>query len=161
MIISIRPITPELAEAVIRWAQLPACSEFFRNWPPLQDWNRPDLAAVKIEWGYGVYEDERLIGVIQLYFANRAAQTVEMGMCLGEKTEGDRSEILCEITRLMKQYLFEDQGFQKVSMRILTHRDQLQERLCELGFRVEGTLKRSCKLNGQLQDERLLSIFKE
>ena len=159
--VELKTVNTELVDALPKWALKSELQEYFRSWPALQDWNRPDLVTQRLDWAYGIYEDGLLVGMAQLYYPNHVAKTVELGMLIDTELTKDRYKVSDEAHLQIVDYVFKRLEFQKISMRILANRDKLSSRLQAFGYKVEGRLVRSVKLNGFLRDEILLALHKE
>lgn len=160
MTIELKPPSADVVEALPKWALKEELSEYFRSWPPLQDWNRQDLIVQRLDWSYGIYEDGVLVGLCQLYYPNVVSKVVEMGMLIDLDSTKNRHAASDEAHRQMIEYIFNKMEYQKVVMRVLDHRKKLIERLKVFGYRQEGHLLRSVKYLGKLSNEVLLAYYK-
>lgn len=158
--VELKPVSPELIVAIIEWAKKPRLRDYFRAWPPLQDWNNPTTITQRLEWGYGVYENEKLVGLVQLCYPNQAARCIEYGMLIDDELSTNRYETSLEVDCLIAKYIFETLNYNKIYVRILESRKNLLNRLEKQGYELEGTLKCSARIDGQYVNELLLAKFR-
>lgn len=161
MAVILKPISNDLVQAFPAWATKSELREYFRNYPPLHEWNRPDLVLARLDWSYGIYEDEKLVGSVQLFQSNPVAKTIELGMIIDNEVCTDRKAVAYEANLLITDYIFQVLGYRKIYMRVLCHRTSLLERLKKFGYVIEGTFKESAKHDGVLKDEYYLALFKK
>lgn len=159
--IQFKPVNQELVLQLPKWAARPDLQDYFRAWPALLDWDRPDLITQRLEWAYAIYEDSVLIGLIQLCYPNAKAKTIEYGLLIDNQTCSDRIAASWEAERLIREYVFNVLDYNKIYVRILENRKTLLSRLLYLGYCLEGTLKQSTKIGDTYHNELLLAKFKE
>lgn len=159
--VELKPVSPELITAIIEWAKKPHLRDYFRAWPALQDWNSATTISQRLEWGYGIYENDVLVGLVQLCYPNQAARCIEYGMLIDSNKSKNRYETSLEVERLISKYIFETLNYNKIYVRILESRKNLFQRLKNQGYELEGTLKCSARIDGQYVNELLLAKFRE
>lgn len=158
--VELKTLSPELLTMLPLWAQKPRLQDYFRSWPPLQDWNSPTILAQRLEWGYGIYENDVLVGLVQLCYPNQAARCIEYGMLVDDELSYNRYETSLKAEQLISAYVFETLNYNKLYARILKTRKNLLTRLLDLGYKIEGTLEQSARIDGQYVTELLLAKFK-
>lgn len=149
----------DLVEIIPTWATNPDLAEYFRNWPPMQDWNRPDLIASKLDGAYGVYEDSKLVGMVHFYQANPAGRAIEYGGLIDASRCSNRKEVSDKLHLLVLDYVFNYLNYNRVAIRILDHREKLIKRYVDFGYQIEGILRESTRYNGEFRNEVLLSYL--
>jgi|GEM_PF-4917702 len=160
VLVELKPVSTEVLTMLPSWAQKPPLRDYFRAWPPLQDWNSPTLLAQRLEWGYGIYENGTLVGLVQLCYPNQAARCIEYGMLIDDDLSHNRYETSLQVEQLISKYIFETLNYNKLYVRILKTRTNLLTRLLNLGYKIEGTLEQSARIDGQYVTELLLAKFK-
>jgi len=159
--IQLKPVSQELVLQLPKWATRKDLQDYFRAWPAVLDWDRPDLIAQRLEWAYGIYENETLIGLVQLCYPNAKAKTIEYGLLIDNQTCSDRIAASWRVEELIRDYIFNVLDYNKIYVRILESRKILLARLLELGYTQEGLLKQSTKIGTEYFNELLLAKFKE
>jgi len=151
-------LTPEVYPAVIQWAETPELSEYFRRAAPVMDWatNIPQAMGLC----YIIYEDTKPVGLIQLLSNDNRARSIEVAMLIDKASCTDRRVVSKEAYKQIAQYVFYYLDYNKIYMKILSHRDKLTRRLEAAGWQVEGHLRHSCFYKGQLVDETILGLFR-
>ncbi len=161
MNVQLRPVTQELIDILPQWAQREDLKEYFRAWPALADWNRPDLVAQKLDWAYGLYEDDTLVGLVQFCYPNIVARTIEYGILVDSTRVKERKGLNLKAYALIEDYVFNRLGYNKIYVRVLEHRTELIQKMLSIGAHQEGRLLKSAKLNGEYCNEVIFAKFKE
>ena len=156
-------IQPSLADVgtILNWYGNPEVAEYFRRYPPIQDWSRPDQLLVGLGWSYLILDPEKKpIGLIQLLNNDPAAKTIEVGLLIDKEDCADRKEASKDAYYKIMSYIFDYLDYNKAYMKILTHRTKLRQRLESGGWRVEAHFRKSCRFKNELHDEYVLALFK-
>lgn len=151
----------EDVETIQRWYKEPELREYFRRYPPLVEWRRPEQTLQGLGAAFCVYEGNTLVGLCQIVNYDPSSKSVEVGMLVDKTKASNRHNVSFKAYKQLCDYLFNSQGYQKLAMRVLTHRTKLVKRLCDVGWRVEGELRKSTSLDGKPANEFYLGLLKE
>jgi RimJ/RimL family protein N-acetyltransferase len=154
---------PQLSdvEQVQRWFKEPELKEYFRRYPPLEQWRLPEQTLQGLGSALTIWEGSKLVGLCQSVNEDFTAKSVEIGLMIDKTKASDRWDVSQEAYRQLCEYLFNGLGYNKLYMKVLPHRDKLIKRLSDAGWRVEGILRQGCKFQGKLADECLLGFLKQ
>lgn len=144
-----------------KWAVREDLKEYFRAWPALMEWNRPDLIAQRLDWAYGVYEGDTLVGLVQFCYPNPVAGSIEYGILIDSERVQNRKGINLKVYALLEDYVFNRLKYNKIYVRVLEHRTELIQKMLSIGAHQEGRLLKSAKMNGEYCNEVIFAKFKE
>ena len=153
-IVRLSPVEPESLAAAIAWAETPNFAEFFRRFPPLQDWMSWDRAAQVLASCYQVSVDGRLVGLATIH--KHDSENVELGLLL----EGDARVYSEQVRDQMISYAFNYLKVNRVFVRILPSRTGMISKHIGIGFKEEGRTRQSCQVNGKYSDELVFGLLK-
>jgi RimJ/RimL family protein N-acetyltransferase len=151
----------ENCSKVVEWAQDPKLSDYFRRYPPIQDWHQPEQIIAGLGVGYMVVEDDKVVGLAQLLNNDARAGSVEMAMLVDKGACKEPEVVASKAYIMLCDYIFEYLNYQKIYMKVLESSKGLQKYLINGKFKQEGYFKRSCRYKGELVGEIMLSLFKE
>lgn len=150
---SLRPAALSDVALMRLWHADPANAEFFRRCPPAMFLT--DAAYVPDK--YMVEKAGEVIGMIMLGGYDLPSKSCEFGMLLTGHHYADTAQITRDLCKVVFNYL----GYNRLTCRVLCHREKLKQRLAEFGFRKEGTLWEGAYMNGSFVDEDLFAITKQ
>lgn len=155
--------TPSLADVPIihEWAEDSEVSEYFRRFPPLCEWRLPEQTLAGITPAFSICENDVLVGLCQLVNHDSNAKSIEIGLMIDKKRCTNRKLNSASAYNQLSTYLFNHLRYNKLYMKVLTHRDKLVKRLQASGWAIEGLLRQSVYFKGEFQNEILLSVLKE
>lgn len=153
-IVRLAPVTSEVIPQVILWAEDPAYVEFFRRFPPLQDWTSWDRAAQVLQGFYQVTLDGCLVGLAQV--TKHDQENAELALLLVESARSSSEKVRDQ----MIDYAFNYLKVNRIFVRILTARTGIVKKHIDIGFKYEGTSRQSCLVNGKYYDEAIYGLLK-
>lgn len=160
MNIQLRPASPTIYDQFLIWAEDPELTDFFRHRGPSWSWASVDQLAIHLANAFAIYEDNVLVGVVQLSGLDFISRNCSIGMLIDLKLTAKRFEISRIVYEQILDYCFETLQMHKVNMKILSTRTKLVQRLVDDGWTPEGHLRQSCFVNNEPQDEILLRLLK-
>lgn len=151
------PFNAEAVVQMIAWAEREDMKDFFRRIPPTMDWCDVAKAMALFGHGYIVTVEGQTVGYAMLSSYDTYAKSIDMSVMIDQALVEKRSTVSEQAAVLVTNYAFDHVRCDKVCAKIMTTRNTLCKRLCEYGFKVEGTLRKS--INNK--DEWLLGCLKE
>ena len=157
--VNLRVIEKEDLPLVAEWANN---LEFFGEYTHLMQGSRTDLEKQydqlpsEHKWFFIEKKDGNKIGVIS-YFAVR--KLLEIGYAL---IPSERGKGYCtETVKIMVDYLFLSKEIVRIQARTEVRNAASQRVLEKVGFKKEGTIRKSYFVRGQWRDQYLYSILRE
>lgn len=143
----------------LEWGRRPDLAEFFRHFTPYFEWSRDQqfLAYFQTNSLEIVYGTE-VVGLVHIGQVNITAKTLQVSLLIDHPLH---KEIMDQAYKQVGDYVFNEKDFNKIEAKLLPHRVKLLERLKSYGFKTEGKLRQSCKLNNEFQDELVIGLLKE
>ena len=86
-------------------------------------------------------------------------QSCHLGYALAARHEG--RGLMYEALSLTNNYLFQEQGLNRIQAAYLPHNERSGSLLAKLGFEKEGFARRYLKINGIWEDHVLTSLLRE
>ena len=165
----LRPFRAEDAPAMFRnWASDPAVTEYV-TWPTHKCVE--ETAAITRSWETQTAEDPDFyqwaielksigepIGSIAVAHLNPAAESAELGWCIGRAWWGQG--IMAEAGAAVIAFLFERAGFLRVAARYDTRNVKSGRVMQKLGMTFEGVLRQAGRCNAGICDEAVYSILR-
>lgn len=134
-------------------AQKPEMGEYFRNLPPIMDWNPATFIG-----SYWIYKENEKVGLITLGNLNPFNKSVEFGILI-DLPASERRVAAYWATRQLAEYVYYYLGYNKLYCRILEHRTTLARFILDCGFKHEGNLRSNCFWKSQFWNEDLFSLL--
>lgn len=160
MNITLRPASSSIFEQFLIWAEDPALADFFRHRGPSFTWASPEGLALQLQNAFAIYEGPVLVGVVQLSCLDFVSRNCSIGMLIDSKFTENRHEISRLIYEQTLDYCFGTLQMHKVTMKVLSTRTKLIQRLTQDGWTIEGHLRQNCFVNGEARDEVILRLLK-
>lgn len=157
----LQSVTFEDVEQVQAWYKDPELQEYFRRYPPLEEWRLPEQTLQGLGAGFAIFEGAQLVGLCQTVNYDPSAKSVEVGLLVDTKKASNREAVSREAYTQLAEYLLNGLGYRKLYMKVLTHRTKLVKRLASGCWKVEGELRDSCTFKGKLLNEYLLGLLKK
>ena len=98
------------------------------------------------------------VGAVGVFWASRADRVMELGYWLGEPFWG--AGYAAEACRAVVAHAFAAYPVERVQARVIVGNDASARVLEKVGFREEGTLRRSLLRRGNFEDVRMYSILR-
>jgi [ribosomal protein S5]-alanine N-acetyltransferase len=102
--------------------------------------------------------DPRPVGSCGCFWAAMQHQTMELGYWIAEPFWG--KGLVVEACRAVLDFVFAEYGPERVQARVIEGNDASARVLAKLGFRDEGTLRRSLLRRGKFEDVRMFSVLR-
>ena len=160
MLVQLRPVNQELVNAFQHWATKAELAEYFRHRLPLFSWKTQEGTLAQLEGAYGIYEDDKLVGVVQLTLIDFVSRNCSLSMLIDTDLSASRLETGRSAYDQILKYCFDTMQMHRVYMRVLTTRTKFINRVQSGGWRIEGHLIQSCFVNGEPKDEFILGLLK-
>ena len=103
--------------------------------------------------------DPRPVGACGCFWAAKPHQTMELGYWLGEAFWG--RGITAEACRAVLTFAFAEYGPERIQARVIDGNRASARVLAKLGFRDEGTLRRSLLRRGNFEDVRMYAALRD
>jgi RimJ/RimL family protein N-acetyltransferase len=143
------------------WYSNPEMTEYFRRWAPEMDWSSDDRLLSMLTWDYIIYENDKAVGLCCVRNFDTNGRSAEVGMAIDTNSVASRTKTSLNAYKQLCDYLFYYQKLDKLYMKILAHREQLQKRLEDGGWKTEGKFRQSCDFQGKKHDETVMGLLKE
>jgi RimJ/RimL family protein N-acetyltransferase len=102
----------------------------------------------------------RLIGIVQLMGLHPIHRTAELVIRIGQ--ESDRNHGAgSEAVRLATNFAFTDLNLQRIWLRVFTDNRRAIRAYQKAGFKLEGTMRRACFIDGRWRDEAVMANLRE
>ncbi|MGX5818127.1 GNAT family N-acetyltransferase [Chitinophaga lutea] len=108
---------------------------------------------------FGIWENGRLCGVIDLHGWDHPLQKAEIGYWLGDGEQG--KGIATAACKTIIQYAFSQLRLNKVEIRFVLQNEKSAKIPIKLGFTKEGILRQSAKLHGQYVDMVVMGMLRQ
>lgn len=105
---------------------------------------------------FGIWQDDRLAGVITLDRINRQRRTASVGYWLDQEFQG-RGLVSASVAALVR-YAMEELGVGRVEISTAVDNERSRRVAERLGFRFEGVLRNREWLHGQFVDHAVYSL---
>jgi ribosomal-protein-alanine N-acetyltransferase len=106
-----------------------------------------------------VTPDPRPVGACGCFWAAKPHQTMELGYWLAEPFWG--RGLTTEACRAVLALAFAEYGPERIQARVIDGNHASARVLAKLGFREEGTLRRSLFRRGNFEDVRMFSVLRD
>src|SRR5262245_999582 len=166
--LTLRSFTEDDAEAVFEHAKNPTVARF-----TLWDAHRSvedtlafvrDYAVIRYREGMAepyaitLTPDPRPIGACGCFWAAKPNLTMELGYWIAEPFWG--KGLTVEACRAVLKFVFTEYVPERVQARVIEGNEASARVLAKLGFREEGTLRRSLLRRGKFEDVRMFSLLR-
>jgi RimJ/RimL family protein N-acetyltransferase len=101
----------------------------------------------------------RLIGIVQLVGLHPIHRTAELIIRIGEESDRNRGAG-SEAVQLATNFAFMDRNLQRVWLRAFTDNPRAIRAYEKAGFKMEGTMRRACFIDGRWRDEAIMAILR-
>lgn len=105
-------------------------------------------------------ETEKFIGTVTLNMINWVHRTVDTGLLIGRKEFWGKGYAF-EVWSLALEYAFERLGLRKATAGVIADNVASTVTLKKLGFKVEGTLRQQCLVEGEYKDCLFMGLLKK
>lgn len=154
------PFTEDYVPSIVKWAENPSNSEFFRRCAPLRNWLDPNYALAMWRGTWVIVEDSEAVGILHMSLIDQFARSAE-GSILVDKASSAHPHVTAQQAyREFLDYAFDYCNLHKVYVKILDSREQLKAIAEEFGFVCEAILRDSIFYKGEYRNEYLLSCLK-
>lgn len=106
-----------------------------------------------------VAPDPRPVGACGCFWASQTHQTMELGYWIAEPYWGQG--LVAEACRAVLDLTFAEYAPERIQARVIEGNDASARVLAKLGFREEGTLRRSLLRRGAFEDVRIFSLLRD
>jgi ribosomal-protein-alanine N-acetyltransferase len=103
--------------------------------------------------------DPKPVGSCGCFWASQTHQTMELGYWIAEPFWG--KGYVAEASRAILNFAFAEYGPERMQARVIAGNDASARVLTKLGFRDEGTLRRSLLRRGKFEDVRMFSVLRD
>jgi ribosomal-protein-alanine N-acetyltransferase len=103
--------------------------------------------------------DPRPVGSCGCFWAAKPHQTMELGYWIAEPFWG--KGYIVEACRAVLTFVFTEYGPERVQARVIDGNEASVRVLAKLGFRAEGTLRRSLLRRGKFEDVQMFSLLRD
>ena len=100
------------------------------------------------------------IGNIKLDFYDNDANTIELGLLIGNKNYWGKG-IGKQVCKLILEYAFNVLNIRKIYLAVYENNPGAKRLYEKLGFKIEGCLRKHIAVNGEYFDKYYMGIFKE
>ena len=167
--LTLRPFTDADAEPLFEHARNPNVTRF-TLWDAHQSVEETlmfvrDYALLRYREGVAepyaitIRPDPRPVGACGCFWAAQPHQTMELGYWLAEPLWGNGYVV--EACRAVLAFTFAEYGPERVQARVLAGNEASARVLAKLGFRDEGTLRRSLLRRGRFDDVRMFALLRD
>ena len=125
----------------------------------IADWTRGYERADFYQWAIELKELGQVVGSISVTAQTPAAESCELGWCIGSAWWG--RGIMPEAGRAVLRFLFDEVGFDRVAAAHAAGNPRSGQVMQKLGMRCEGTLRRAGCCNQGVIDEVRYAILKD
>ena len=159
MNIRLTPFIKDCLPLAISWAFKEENADFFRRFPPIQDWCEDVKALQVFSQFYLIWDEDKAIGLTGLVNNDPYGRNIEFCILLDQDYVIDRREAMCLTFDQMSDYVFNYMNYNKITCRILSYRKGLGEGLEIQGWECEGDLRQNIFYKGEWRDEKLFALL--
>lgn len=167
--IELRPFVDEDAEPLFEYAKNPNVTrftlwdahqtvadtaQFVRDYAILRY-----LEGVPEPYAITLKPDPRPVGAVGCFWAAQPHRTMELGYWIGEPLWG--KGYVAEACRAVLGFAFAEHAPERMQARVIDGNGASERVLLKLGFRYEGTLRRSLLRRGNFEDVRMYSLTRD
>ena len=167
--LTLRPFTEADADALFQHARNPNVTQF-TLWEAHQSVSDTvafvrDYALLRYREGTAepyaitIDPDPRPVGACGCFWAAKPHHTMELGYWLGETFWG--RGVTAEACRAVLTFAFAEYGPERIQARVIDGNHASARVLAKLGFRDEGTLRRSLLRRGNFEDVRMYAALRD
>jgi RimJ/RimL family protein N-acetyltransferase len=152
--------------ALFEWINSPETVHFNAPYSPVHEpnhkaWfeaitNAPDRVVFAIRDLTG----SRIIGIVQLVGLHSIHRTAELIIRIGNEADRNRGAG-SEAVKLATDFAFTDRNLQRVWLRAFGDNPRAIRAYEKAGFKIEGTMRRACFIDGRWKDEVIMAILRE
>lgn len=155
--VSLRPITAEDTENIVRWRNDPEVVKNFIFREPFtaemhRHWLESRVATGEVvQYIILAGEQRRPVGSVYFRDIDRLNESAEYGIFIGESAQRGQG-IGSKTARLFSDFGLELLGLHRISLRVLDGNDIARRSYEKVGFKVEGVFRDMVKLDGGFRD---------
>ncbi len=164
--IYLRPMGREDTDRIVRWRNNPRVRNNFIYQKPFTREGHLNWIRTKVDTGEAIQfiicekKTDRPVGSVYFRDISREHHRAEYGIFIGEDDAAGKG-IGSEVCRLACQYGFEEEGWHKIILRLLSGNTAAYRSYEKAGFRQEGCLREEVCLSGKYRDVILMGLLRE
>jgi RimJ/RimL family protein N-acetyltransferase len=154
------PVTAHVVPSIVKWAENPSNSEFFRRCPPLMNWLTPEVALALWGSSWVILEDDMPVGLVTMANLEQSSRSCEYGILVDKEASSHPRFTIDTVYHEALEHAFDYCNLHKVYVKILDTREKLAAIAASFGFSQEAVLRDSIFYKGEYRNEILLSCLK-
>lgn len=163
--VKLSPILKEDAPILFKWINDAETVRFNNTYKPIS-WESHIVwfealgkDTSKVIFGIRSFEDDRLIGTIQLTNIHTIYRSAEISIRIGEHSDRNRGVGSAAI-KLAVQFAFNDLNLMRVYLHVFADNSRAVSVYKKIGFLEEGRLQRAAYINGKWVDVLVMALLK-